>query len=230
MPATATRSACRSCQIGGRSTRHPSRSSSATQASSVLPPARTVRWPHRKPGVPAESAGLFPRRRTVSVTPDSGSRKALINAPARRSINSLAFALRESTKQRSAKAADDILAKRKPEVAMRVHFPTRAFDAVTFAELADLLVAGARHRNAQPIRLPLPASSGVLHRQSGSRHLARRGRCVPGPSGHATEAVSVEHQSPPNDRERDFQFRSEAGPVRQKPGRRRSAMAGAAGP
>ena len=45
--------------------------------------------------------------------------------------------VRESTKQRSAKVADDILAKRKTEVAMRVHFPTRAFDAVTFAELAD---------------------------------------------------------------------------------------------
>jgi hypothetical protein len=44
--------------------------------------------------------------------------------------------VRESTKQRSAKAAVDILAKRKTEVAMRVHFPTRAFDAVTFAELA----------------------------------------------------------------------------------------------
>jgi integrase len=45
--------------------------------------------------------------------------------------------VRESTKQRSAKAAQDILAKRKTEVAMRVHFPTRAFDSVTFAELAD---------------------------------------------------------------------------------------------
>jgi integrase len=40
-------------------------------------------------------------------------------------------------KQRSAKVAQDILAKRKTEVAMRVHFPTRAFDTVTFAELAD---------------------------------------------------------------------------------------------
>jgi hypothetical protein len=45
--------------------------------------------------------------------------------------------VRESTKQRSAKVAQDILAKRKTEIAMRVHFPTRAFDAVTFAELAD---------------------------------------------------------------------------------------------
>jgi integrase len=45
--------------------------------------------------------------------------------------------VRESTKQRSARAAQDILAKRKTEVAMRVHFPTRAFDAVTFGELAD---------------------------------------------------------------------------------------------
>ena len=45
--------------------------------------------------------------------------------------------VRESTKQRSTKIAQDILAKRKTEVAMRVHFPTRAFDTVTFAELAD---------------------------------------------------------------------------------------------
>jgi integrase len=45
--------------------------------------------------------------------------------------------VRESTKQRSSKVAEDILAKRKTEVAMRVHFPTHAFDAVTFAELAD---------------------------------------------------------------------------------------------
>jgi len=45
--------------------------------------------------------------------------------------------VRESTKQRSAKVAEDILAKRKTEVATRTHFPTRAFDAVTFAELAD---------------------------------------------------------------------------------------------
>lgn len=45
--------------------------------------------------------------------------------------------VRESTKQRSARVAEDILAKRKTELAMRVHFPTRAFDAVTFAELAD---------------------------------------------------------------------------------------------
>jgi len=45
--------------------------------------------------------------------------------------------VRESTKQRSAKVAQDSLAKRKTEVAMRVHFPTRAFDAVAFAELAD---------------------------------------------------------------------------------------------
>ena len=44
---------------------------------------------------------------------------------------------RESTKQRSAKVAEDILAKRRTEVAMRMHFPTRAFDDVTFAELAD---------------------------------------------------------------------------------------------
>ena len=45
--------------------------------------------------------------------------------------------VRESTKQRSVKVALDILAKRKTEVAMRVHFPTRAFDSVTFADLAS---------------------------------------------------------------------------------------------
>ena len=45
--------------------------------------------------------------------------------------------VRESTKQRSSRMAEDILAKRKTEVAMGVHFPTRAFDALSFAELAD---------------------------------------------------------------------------------------------
>ena len=45
--------------------------------------------------------------------------------------------VRDSTKQRSAKVAQGILAKRKTEVAMRVHFQTRAFDSVTFAKLAD---------------------------------------------------------------------------------------------
>jgi integrase len=45
--------------------------------------------------------------------------------------------VRESTKQRSAKAARDILAKRKTEVAMGVHFPTRAFDALRFSALAE---------------------------------------------------------------------------------------------
>ena len=45
--------------------------------------------------------------------------------------------VRESTKQRSAKVAESILAKRKTEVAMRQHFPARAFDAISFTELAD---------------------------------------------------------------------------------------------
>ena len=45
--------------------------------------------------------------------------------------------IRESTKQRSARAAEDILAKRRTEVAMRLHFPTRAFDDVAFSELAE---------------------------------------------------------------------------------------------
>ena len=45
--------------------------------------------------------------------------------------------VRESTRQRSAKVAEDILAKRKTEVAMRLHFSTCAFDAMTFADLAD---------------------------------------------------------------------------------------------
>jgi integrase len=44
--------------------------------------------------------------------------------------------VRESTKQRSVRLALDILAKRKTEVAMHTHFRTRAFDAVTFADLA----------------------------------------------------------------------------------------------
>jgi integrase len=44
--------------------------------------------------------------------------------------------VRESTKQRSVRAALDILAKRKTEVAMHEHFPTRAFDAVSFSDLA----------------------------------------------------------------------------------------------
>jgi hypothetical protein len=47
----------------------------------------------------------------------------------------MTFAKARSSDQR--RVAGDILAKRKTEVAMRVHFPTRAFDAVTFAELAD---------------------------------------------------------------------------------------------
>src|SRR5262245_49487088 len=41
---------------------------------------------------------------------------------------------RSSDRPRSPKTFSQ---KRKTEVAMRVHFPTRAFDAVTFAELAD---------------------------------------------------------------------------------------------
>jgi hypothetical protein len=45
--------------------------------------------------------------------------------------------VRESTKQRSAKAARDILAKRKTEVAVGTHFPTRAFDTLRFSELAE---------------------------------------------------------------------------------------------
>jgi integrase len=45
--------------------------------------------------------------------------------------------IRESTKQRSAKVAEGILSKRKTEVAMRQHFPSRAFDAIAFTDLAD---------------------------------------------------------------------------------------------
>jgi integrase len=44
--------------------------------------------------------------------------------------------VRESTRQRSARVALDVLAKRRTEVAMHTHFPTRAFDAATFADLA----------------------------------------------------------------------------------------------
>ena len=45
--------------------------------------------------------------------------------------------VRESTKQRSMKVALDILAKRKTEVAMHIHFPTRVFDSVMFTDLAE---------------------------------------------------------------------------------------------
>jgi hypothetical protein len=45
--------------------------------------------------------------------------------------------VRESTKQRSTRVAEDILAKRKTEVALRVHFANRVFDRVPFRELAE---------------------------------------------------------------------------------------------
>src|SRR5579864_2343810 len=45
--------------------------------------------------------------------------------------------VRESTGQRSAKFAEDVLAKRRTEVAERRYFPTRQFDRVVFAELLN---------------------------------------------------------------------------------------------
>ena len=45
--------------------------------------------------------------------------------------------VRESTEQRSVKFAEDLLAKRRTEVAQCVHFPTRQFDRVLFKDLLD---------------------------------------------------------------------------------------------
>lgn len=45
--------------------------------------------------------------------------------------------IRESTQQTSIKVAQQILAKRKTEVAMKVYFPIRKFEDVTFIELLD---------------------------------------------------------------------------------------------
>src|SRR2546425_12393539 len=45
--------------------------------------------------------------------------------------------VRESTRQRSLKVAEEILHKRKAELAMRVQFPTRRFDVVRFGGLLD---------------------------------------------------------------------------------------------
>ena len=84
--------------------------------------------------------------------------------------------IRESTKQRSARAAEDILAKRRTEVAMRLHFPTRAFDDVGFSELAEDLVAGARLEDAEPVSVSL---SDECSRTSAS---AARERSRPTPS------------------------------------------------
>jgi hypothetical protein len=66
----------------------------------------------------------------------------------------------------------------------------------------QLLVAGARLQDTQPVRVPVSASSGVLREQARSRHHTRRRRRIPGPPGHRAEALSVERQSPPHDCER----------------------------
>ena len=104
--------------------------------------------------------------------------------------------VRESTKQRSARAAQDILAKRKTEVAMRVHFPTRAFDAVTFGELADYWwqAHGSKTRSQFGYLYPRVLE---LHQQAGSRHHSRCGRCLPGTSGYRAETLTVQRESPP---------------------------------
>src|SRR5215467_496713 len=44
---------------------------------------------------------------------------------------------RESTHQRDVKVADAILAKRRAEVAMLCHFPSRRFEQVTFDQLRE---------------------------------------------------------------------------------------------
>ena len=45
--------------------------------------------------------------------------------------------VRESTEQRTLKFAEDLLAKRRTEVAQGVHFPTRQFDRILFKDLLD---------------------------------------------------------------------------------------------
>ena len=45
--------------------------------------------------------------------------------------------VRESTGQRSSRVAEQILAKRRTEVAMHKHFPTRRFQHISFQELRD---------------------------------------------------------------------------------------------
>ena len=117
--------------------------------------------------------------------------------------------VRESTKQRSSKVAEGILAKRKTEVAMRQHFPIARVRCRHLHRARRLLVAGARLQDTQPVRVPLSASPGVLREQARSRHHTRRRRCIPGAPGHRAEALSVERQSPPHDRERHLQLRRE---------------------
>src|SRR5689334_21594026 len=46
--------------------------------------------------------------------------------------------IRESTGQSDERVAEKILAKRRSEVAMGTHFPTRRFEHVTFGDLLDL--------------------------------------------------------------------------------------------
>jgi integrase len=64
--------------------------------------------------------------------------------------------VRESTQQRSLKAAETILAQRKTEVAMRKNFPTRAFEDVRFGDLIDFWwdLHGRQTRSRFEYRLP----------------------------------------------------------------------------
>ncbi len=91
--------------------------------------------------------------------------------------------VRESTKQRSPKVAEDILAKRRTEVAMRVHFPTRVFDAVTFAKLADYWweAHGSKTRSA----------AGVSVKISGSANMLEAGEMLAGSTGLEPAASGV---------------------------------------
>jgi len=140
--------------------------------------------------------------------------------------------VRESTKQRSAKVAQDILAKRKTEVAMRVHFPTRAFDAVTFAELADYWwqAHGSKTRSQFGYLYPR-----VLEHFTNKRARDITPDVVDAFLDHLAaerklSASSVERQSSPHHRERHLQLRRGAWTLRQEPGRCRSPAAGAARP
>ncbi len=65
--------------------------------------------------------------------------------------------VRESTGQQSAKVAEQILSKRRTEVAMGTHFPTRAFDRVGFGDLLDFwwMQHGQHTRSRFHYHLPL---------------------------------------------------------------------------
>jgi len=95
---------------------------------------------------------------------------------------------------------------------MRVHFPTRAFDAVTFAELADYWwqAHGSKTRSQFESLYPRILEYFVDRRaRDVTPDLVDAFR----PPGHRSDAGSVERESPPHDRERHLQFRREAWPL-----------------